>query len=206
MIVDGFSTVRLFVLGILEHKPTHGYEIVSTGERWAIHRWASITIGAIYAAIRRLEKEKWICAGESEKEGKRPEKQIWHLTEHGREGLLRYIRHGLSSLNFEGREVDVAMVFATLLPPQERIECVKLRLEPLAERLKQLEYFDRSYEESVKSDSPDLTEFKRLKQDYPWIHCGVRHGLLRIRAEIAWVESLISEIGNWPVIVAAVKS
>jgi hypothetical protein len=63
--------------------------------------------------------------------------------------------------------------------------------------LNQLDSFDSSYRRSLTGESPDLEEFKKLKLTMPWIHAGIRHGVMRIRAEREWTLQLVSEAPTW---------
>ena len=193
-----FSPVRLFVLGLLEIQPRHGYEIVAIAERWAVHRWAGISIGATYHSLGRLQKDGFVTAGKVEKAGNRPERQVWEITESGRATVRRYVEIALSSLNFEGRDVDMGLAFAGLLDPETRKKCLVQRMKPLNERLDQLRSFHEGYESCDVNLDPGLDEYRRLKREQPWIAASVEHGLGRLEWEATWTNKLIGEVANWP--------
>ncbi len=193
-----FSLARLFVLGSLFDHPLHGYDLVTKADLWGVSRWAGISIGTIYNSVNLLSKGGHIVAGPVEKMGNRPEKRTLSLTESGQDMALNLVRHGLSSLNFEGREVDMALAFAGLLEPDERSACLRKRMTPLNQRLAQLQHWDRCYAECLLSDSEDLKEFKYLKTNHPWIASSINHGLRRIELECHWTEELIAQVAAWP--------
>ena len=195
--ISSLSLSRLFVLGVLSNGPSHGYDLVTTAERWAVHRWAGLTIGAIYHTVKKLGAEGLVQQVKVERSQSRPERQIWQISEAGQKALLGYVRAGLSSLDFESREVDMALAFAHLISPDERQELLARRLAPIEERRKQLEYFNAGYANCLE-DSEELAEFRRLRLNHPWIYAGIRHGLERIRIEEAWTRDLIQEIASWP--------
>lgn len=198
MLNEPLSLARLFVLGLLEEEDRHGYELVAIAERWAIHRWAGISIGSIYHALRKITKQGLAEVNKVEREGKRPERQVVRITEKGRSECMKMIAAGLMSLEYEGREVDMALAFAHRLPPEVRVAKLRDRLGPLRDRKNQLRTFADSYDQSFKSDEPSLSTYRDLRTTNPWIYAGIRHGLARLVIEETWTEQLIEEIGSWP--------
>lgn len=196
MLPDPFSLVRLFVLGLLEQGDRYGYEIVATAERWAVHRWAGISIGSIYHTLRSLTKLGYASILKVEREGNRPERQVFSISDRGREECHRLIALGLGSLEYEGREVDMALAFAHRISPELRRQMLENRLGPLEERLAQLSDLDHAYETCFRD--PSLEHLRKLRQESPWIHAGIRHGLARLKVERDWTKSLLSEIDSWP--------
>lgn len=196
MLDQSFSIVRLFILGLLSTESRHGYDLVAVADRWAVHRWGGFSIGSIYHSLGRLAREGHVAQGKSEKPGNRPERLVWEITSQGRELAQSYVRYGLASLNFEAREVDMALAFAHLLSAHDRVSQLKLRLGPLAERLEQLRSFDQSYQEC---DTPGVgdAEYRRLKHEHPWIHSSIQHGLGRLEVEYAWTLQLIDDVAAW---------
>jgi len=195
---DSFSLVRLFVLGALDARERHGYEIVALAETWAIHRWTGISIGSIYSTLKSLAKDAFIDVAGTEREGNRPERQRFRLTTEGEVLFLKLTAMGLSALNFEGREVDLALAFAHRIGPEQRRAALEGRVPHIRERRQQLEHFASAYEKAPLSDDPNLAEFRQLRLTSPWIYSSIRHGLERLRVEEAWTASLIDEIDSWP--------
>jgi DNA-binding PadR family transcriptional regulator len=198
MIDNSFTLPRLFILGLLVPRPRYGYEIVSTADLWGVHRWGGFSIGSIYHSLGRLAKEGHVQQTRAERSGKRPERQIWEITESGRRLAISYICQGLASLNYEGREVDMALAFAHLISAGQRVAQLQQRLGPLQERLNQLQYFADGYRLCDEIDDDLHKEFRRLKHEHPWIRAGVEHGLERLVIEKSWTTRLINEVATWP--------
>jgi len=196
MLIEPISLVRLYVLGLLEKGDRHGYEIVATAERWAIHRWAGISIGSIYHTLRSLTKAGYASILKVEREGNRPERQVFSITDRGREECHRLIALGLGSLEYEGREVDMSLAFSHRISPALRRQMLENRLGPLEERLAQLRALHHAY--TTCFESPSLEHLRKLREESPWIHAGIRHGLARLEVERDWTMSLLSEIDSWP--------
>ncbi len=84
-------SLRHAILGIVEFRPMHGYEIKRVlGEGistfWPVH------LAAIYPSLRRLEDEG-LVAHRTEKSGEgRPDRKVYEITDAGREELARWRR------------------------------------------------------------------------------------------------------------------
>ncbi len=182
---------KLFVLGVLAQDEKHGYDLVTTAERWAIHRWAGVSIGSIYSTIRRFEKEQIIQSVRTEQAENRPNRIIYRLSPMGQQIAINMIEEGLGSLQFESRELDMALAFAHLIRREIRKQKLRDRLPHIAERKAQLQWLSDEYA------NPSIEEFKALRQSNPWIYAGVRHGLARLKVEEAWTLELIEEIDDW---------
>lgn len=189
---------KLFVLGLLAQHERHGYELVTIADRWAIHRWAGVSIGSIYSTLKRLSTEKQIEPIRSEQANNRPSRLIYRLTEAGFQNTIKFVEEGLGSLHFESRELDLALAFAHLIPKEVRVQRLRDRLNMMVERRDQLIWLNQAYVDSLHSDDPALAQFRSLRQSDPWIYAGIRHGLARIRIEEAWTNELIQEIDTWP--------
>lgn len=194
---EALTISKLFVLGVLAQGEKHGYDLVTTAEKWAIHRWAGVSIGSIYSTLRRFDKQQIIEPVRTEQAENRPNRIIYRLSKEGQQIALNMIEEGLGSLQFESRELDMALAFAHLIPPETRKQKLLDRLPMLNERKQQLQWLNDSYASSLNSDDPALAEFRELRISNPWIYAGIRHGLARIRVEESWTNELIQEIDNW---------
>src|SRR6266566_2609420 len=68
-------------------RPMHPYEMASTMRARHHDEFIRLNFGTLYHSVEVLERNGWILPGEREKEGKRPERTIYKLTESGREVL-----------------------------------------------------------------------------------------------------------------------
>jgi PadR family transcriptional regulator, regulatory protein AphA len=84
-------SLRHAILGIVEFRPMHGYEIKRVlGEGistfWPVH------LAAIYPSLRRLEHEGLVAHRTEKSAEGRPDRKIFELTDAGREELARWRR------------------------------------------------------------------------------------------------------------------
>ncbi|NLZ13794.1 MAG: PadR family transcriptional regulator, partial [Thermotogaceae bacterium] len=83
--------IRLVILGLLQRRPMHGYEIKQEIER-GMGDWTDIAFGSIYFAISKLAEEQSISESGKEKVGNRPSRIIYTITEKGRQEFIRILR------------------------------------------------------------------------------------------------------------------
>jgi len=84
--VRKLSNQEFVVLGIIMDGATHGYEICQSELN---HIW-HIPISQTYVLLRRLEKGKMITF-QLLREGHRPQKKVYTLTDEGREAFLSWV-------------------------------------------------------------------------------------------------------------------
>ena len=85
------SPLALSILTLLDERPMHPYEMASTMRDRHHDMFIRLNFGTLYHTVDVLERDGWIVPTEKEKEGRRPERTIYTLTEAGREVLLRWL-------------------------------------------------------------------------------------------------------------------
>src|SRR5258708_36966023 len=73
----------LTVLCLLRVKPMHPYEMQRLIRHWHKDAFLDLKRGSLYHAIGRLHRHGWIDAVETTREGRRPERTVYRLTEAG---------------------------------------------------------------------------------------------------------------------------
>ncbi len=81
------SPLALSILELLDEQPMHPYEMASKMRARHHDEFIRLNFGTLYHSVDVLERNGWILPVEREKEGKRPERTIYKLTESGREVL-----------------------------------------------------------------------------------------------------------------------
>lgn len=81
------SPLALSVLELLDEEPMHPYEMAARMRLRHHDEFIRLNFGTLYHSVDVLEKKGWILPVEREKEGRRPERTIYKLTEAGREVL-----------------------------------------------------------------------------------------------------------------------
>ena len=96
---SNMSSIRLFILSsFAELGPMHGHRLRLEAERNRVHLWTDISVGAVYGAMKRLASEGLLREAGREREGNRPTRQLYEITEEGRLALAALQRAGLSEV------------------------------------------------------------------------------------------------------------
>src|SRR5262252_2075083 len=72
------------VLCLLRVKPMHPYEMQRLIREWHKDEFLDLKRGSLYHAIERLRQHQCIEVVETVREGRRPERTVYRLTERGR--------------------------------------------------------------------------------------------------------------------------
>jgi DNA-binding PadR family transcriptional regulator len=85
------SPLALSILHVLEERPMHPYELASTMRDRHMDAFVRLNFGSLYHTVELLERNGWIVPAEREKEGRRPERTVYQLTESGHEVVIRVV-------------------------------------------------------------------------------------------------------------------
>ncbi len=171
------SSIRLFILSsFAEYGPMHGHRLRLEAENNRVYLWTDITVGAVYGAMKRLASEGLLREAGREREGNRPTRQLYEITDAGCEVLAALRRTGLSEIEFKFDPFDLAL---TRLDP----ETLDTLPPVLAERL------DKA--RALLAESRQINEKVR---DYvgaakQW---ALRHFEYRLEAEVAYLTDLLA--------------
>lgn len=175
------SSIRLFILSsFADLGAMHGHRLRLEAEHNRVHLWTDVSVGAVYAAMKRLAAEGLLREAGREREGNRPTRQIYEITEEGRLALAALRREGLSEVWFKYDPFDLAL---TRTDP----DSIKALPSVLSERLDKVRAL--------------LAESKRINEAARE-HVGVakqwalRHTEHRLEAEVAYLTDLLSAVDD----------
>jgi len=137
------NPLALAILVLLFERPMHPYEMAPTmRER---HKESSIRLnyGSLYTMIEQLLRAEFIAVREVLKEGKRPEKTVYELTAAGQVELIDWMRELVSSPVKEYPVFEAALSLLPVLPPEEVIDLLEIRLGLLQKTIEQIEAEER---------------------------------------------------------------
>ena len=78
------NALALAVLICLSERPMHPYEVATTLRQRDKHESVRLNYGSLYAVVESLEKRGLITPQETAREGRRPERTVYEITEAGR--------------------------------------------------------------------------------------------------------------------------
>jgi len=182
------SSIRVFILGSLaERGEMHGHQLRLLAEQENIHLWTDFTVGGIYGAIKRLAAEGLIAGVRTEREGNRPERQVYEITPAGRESLRSMIQETLNRYTLRPDPFDLAL---TRLDPRSVDDLPRI----LAARR-------QSLDATLVADRLHLAEIEQYLT-VAETH-AMTHRRFRLQAELDWLDSVIVAL---PQIIADEKS
>src|SRR5215813_12131339 len=117
----------------------HPYEMATTMRERGKDQSIKLNYGALYTVVEALQQHALIVAQETEREGRRPERTVYRLTDAGRVELIDWVSELLSRPAREFTRFGAGLSLAGVLPPSDIAallmqRCNLLELEIAQER------------------------------------------------------------------------
>ena len=117
--LPSLTPLAIAVLSLLTREPMHTYEMRQRIRVQRIDRIMKVTQGTLYSTVERLADAGLITAVETSREGRRPERTVYAITDAGRDQMLDALRETLLQPSPEYRRLAMALSFASALAPEE---------------------------------------------------------------------------------------
>src|SRR5205814_7427200 len=91
------TPLALAVMNLLMERPMHPYEMKSTMKERGHDQVIRLKGGSIYDTVERLEAGGFIKSQETSREGRRPERTVYSITEAGRDGRRDWMAERLTT-------------------------------------------------------------------------------------------------------------
>jgi DNA-binding PadR family transcriptional regulator len=121
------NLLALAVLCTLAEKPTHPYDIAQTLRTRAKHETVRLNYGSLYNVVEALERDGLIEARETVRQGRRPERTVYALTDAGLGELADWLSDLVGTPVREFPAFMAALSFLGGLPPDEAVELLRSR-------------------------------------------------------------------------------
>lgn len=165
----------------------HPYELQQHMRERGHDQVIKLRFGSLYSTIDRLTAAGLIVAQETTREGRRPERTVYAITESGVEGLTLWLRELLSEPADEYPWFGAALAFLGLMPFEDAIALFEQRASALEVEIADKE---KMLEAMAEADLPRLFG---VEGEYL---------LAMRRAELAWTQGIIDDMRNgelqWP--------
>lgn len=125
------NPLALAVLACLFERPMHPYEIASTLRERGKDQSIKLNYGSLYTVVEALQQHGLIVARETEREGRRPERTIYRLTDAGRMEVVDWVSELLSVPAKEYTWFEAGLSLAGVLPPEDVVEALRRRCAAL---------------------------------------------------------------------------
>lgn len=163
----------LVLLGlILEHERS-GYDIITEVRERELDRWANLSTSTVYNRLTTLEKNGCIV-GRTERDGNRPERVVFNITDKGREVLKKEVLKHLTGFNDDPRTLGFAFLYGA--DNKELIRTLEAHERRLVAEIENLE--------KMIAEEPKPT----LYPEGPFLNCMSRDHIL---VELKYVRAAI---------------
>lgn len=172
---------NLLALGLLAllfpGTPMHPYEMANLLRRTGKEQDMKIKWGSLYTVVQNLEKHGLIKAVSSDREGRRPERTVYTITDAGRAELRDWLRELVGTPEPELSRFEAALSVLGVLPPDEATNLLEERLHAL--------------DEDIVARRAGLAESEQVPRLFL---VEAEYALAMREAEAAWVRSLWKEL------------
>jgi len=125
------SPLALSILELLDERPMHPYELAATMRLRHHDEFVRLNFGTLYHTVDSLERYGWIVPTEKEKEGGRPERTVYRLTDSGHEVLLQTVSRILAEPRREYLHFSAGLMFMHHLEAPRATELLEQRAQAL---------------------------------------------------------------------------
>ncbi|GAA1362838.1 PadR family transcriptional regulator [Streptomyces beijiangensis] len=113
------NPLALAVLVLLSERPMHPYEIAQTLRQRGKEHSVKINFGSLYTVVQNLEKHGYVEVAEVQRQGNRPERTLYGLTDDGRVEMVDWMSDLLAVPAVEFPLFGTAVSLMPVLPPDD---------------------------------------------------------------------------------------
>jgi DNA-binding PadR family transcriptional regulator len=170
------NLLALAVLVALTERPMHPYEMATTMRSQGKERSIKLNYGSLYTVVNNLARHGLIEAMEAEREGRRPERTVYRITDAGRQEIDDWMAELVAVPVKEYPQFEAALAELPVLRPDRALELMRERARALEKAIAE-----------IRAELGGLTWLPRLFMLEAEYHVAMRE------AELAWVRGLVTE-------------
>jgi DNA-binding PadR family transcriptional regulator len=174
----GRTLWSLAVLGLLREKDMHPYEMQRQLHLRHTDDLLALKRGSLYHAINQLQRDRFIEPVETSREGRWPERTVYHLTPDGEDELVVWLRELISTPVREPSQFTAALAHILHLRPTDALEQLQMRVVNLDATVAAWLAVERGVSALIGRGSILELEYARCLA----------------QAELGWVHSLIDDL------------
>ena len=125
------NALALAVLTLLYEKPMHPYEMSRTLRHRSKEESIKLNYGSLYAVVESLAKKELVHAVGTRREGNRPERTTYELTEAGQHAMHDWLGEMLRDPTRQFTDLEAALSLMGALDPDVVEDLLRHRLEAL---------------------------------------------------------------------------
>jgi len=177
------NLMALAVLATVVQRPMHRYEMASLMRARGKDRDMDIKWGSLYTVVASLEKNRLLEAIEVTRQGARPERTVYQITDAGRDELVGWTRELIAEPEAEHTRFIAGLSVLAVLTPRDVMDLLRRRLGRLTETIDALTAQLRQ--------ASDVPRLFLIEDEYR---------IAMTQAETDWTRSLLDELsaGTFP--------
>jgi len=129
------NPLALAVLVCLYEKPMHPYEVAQTLRARAKEQSVRLNYGSLSAVVESLEKKGFIKATGTLREGKRPQRTVYEITDEGSLEMTDWLTELIGTPTKEYPAFMAGLSFLPALDPDDALAALRRRAETLTMKL-----------------------------------------------------------------------
>lgn len=173
------TNVHIVILGLLCKQSLHGYEVKHIIEEH-MGDWTDIKFGSIYFALAKLKDEGKVAIEKETRNGKRPIRKVYRITEKGRQEFLRLLKMMWAQQKSSLYPLDIAVFFMNSLPKKEILKLMYARIDSCE---KELDYL--AGHENEHKQNPNIP------RQAIYI---IEHSKVHMEAELTWLKKVAADL------------
>jgi len=177
------NLMGLAVLATVVQRPMHRYEMASVMRARGKDRDMDIKWGSLYTVVQNLERNGYLETIGVTRQGARPERTVYQITDAGRDELIAWTRELIAEPEAEQTRFVAGLSVLAVLNPQDVVELLRRRLERLTQSVDSLT--------ALLETASNVPRLFLVEDEYR---------IAMTRAEADWVRSLLDELtaGTFP--------
>ena len=178
------NLMALAVLATVVQRPMHRYEIASLLRARGKDQDMDVKWGSLYTVVQNLAKHGYLEVVGTSRQGARPERTVYQITDAGRQEMVEWTRELLRDPQAEHPKFAAGLSVQMVLPPDEVIGLLSTRLDSLTGTV--------AARRAAFAEHLTLVPRLFLVED--------EYAIAMIEAEAAWVRALLQELtsGSFP--------
>ncbi|MEV0712787.1 PadR family transcriptional regulator [Nocardia aurea] len=179
------NLLALAVLSVSVEGPMHRYEIASKLRERGKDRDMDIKWGSLYTVVQNMEKAGFLEVVGSERDGARPERVIYRITDAGRAEMSDWARELIASPQPEPARFTAGLSVVGTLPPDEVVDLLGERIDAL--------------EQAITTGRAELAALRAAALPRLFV-IESEYGIAMLEAEAEWARSWRAELveGTFP--------
>jgi DNA-binding PadR family transcriptional regulator len=175
------NLLGLAVLGYLTQRPMYPYELSRTLRDNDDARSVKFSHGSLYMVVGQLAKAGLITEQETNRDGQRPERTLYAITDAGRIEFREWLGQLVAEPRHEYPHFVAALSLIAALPPDQVVELLTARHTRLAEQ---------------RSEAQDVIDRALAGELHPLFLIEEEYRMAMLDAERAFVAGFIDKITN----------